>query len=174
MTERELAPNGWRPEYPAPGDEGKLFLERRVKPPFCTWSVFERRCGFSDTHGPSRFGLLYLCAGGRAAFQALYLSNRQRPKAVAVIQPGDPVFEKSEGLFARNVLDNLSALPICCCTVGREDATAIFRRRGPAIGRRPVFSTGTVNASFANVASVISPRAVPSPTGRHVSSAAPA
>ena len=106
VTERELAPNGWRPEYPAPGDEGRLFLEQRVKPPFCTWSVFERHRECPDSHGPSRFSLLYLCADGRAAFQALYLSNRQRPKAVAVIQPGDQVFENPEGLFARNVLDN--------------------------------------------------------------------
>ena len=102
VTEQELVPHGWRPEYPAPGDEGKLFLERRTKPSFCTWSVFKRQAD----HGPSRFSLLYLCADGRAAFQALYLSNRQRPKAVAVIQPGDQVFENPEGLFASNVLVN--------------------------------------------------------------------
>lgn len=106
VTEQELVPHGWRPEYPAPEDEGRRIWKSQIKPPFCVWSIFARNADFPPSHGPSRFSWLYLCADGRAAFQALYLSNRQRPKAVAVIQPGDPAFVNPEGLFARNVLGN--------------------------------------------------------------------
>ena len=111
ITEPELTPEGWSPEPPAEGDRGKRFLQSRIKPPFCIWSVFARKPDYPPSHGPSRFSFLYLCADGRAAFQALYLSNKHRPKAVALIQPGDNVFENPEGLFARNVLDNPAGPP---------------------------------------------------------------
>ena len=111
VTECELIPDGWCPENPAEEDRGRRIWQDPMKPPFCTWSVFERCPKFPPAHGPSRFSFLYLCADGRAAFQALYLSNGQRPKAVALIQPGDKVFENSEGLFARNVLGNPAGPP---------------------------------------------------------------
>ncbi len=111
VTECELTPEGWSPEHPAEGDRGRRFLQNRIKPPFCIWSVFARKSDYSPSHGPSRFSFLYLCADGRAAFQALYLSNEHRPKAVALIQPGDNVFEIPEGLFARNVLQNSAGAP---------------------------------------------------------------
>ena len=111
VTELELTPNGWHPEQPAENDRGKCIWLDCIMPPFCTWSVFERCSEFPQAHGPSRFSLLYLCADGRAAFQALYLSNRQGPKAVALIQPGDKVFEEPGGLFARNVLNNPAGPP---------------------------------------------------------------
>ena len=85
VTERELTPDGWRPESPAEDDRGRRISEDLVKPPFCTWSVFERCPDFPSAHGPSRFSFLYLCADGRAAFQALYLSNGHRPKGLAII-----------------------------------------------------------------------------------------
>ena len=111
VTERELTPVGWYPEQPAEDDRGRRIWQDLVKPPFCTWSVFERSPNFPAAHGPSRFSFLYMCADGRAAFQALYLSNGQRPKAVALIQPGDKVFEDPDGMFARNVLDNPAGAP---------------------------------------------------------------
>lgn len=111
VTERELTPDGWRPENPTEDDRGRRISQNLVKPPFCTWSVFERCPEFPSAHGPSRFSFLYLCADGRAAFQALYLSNGQRPKALAIIQPGDNVFEDPGGMFARNVLHNAAGAP---------------------------------------------------------------
>ena len=111
VTESELTPFGWRPEKPAEDDRGRRFWQDRIQLPFCTWSVFERRADFPPAHGPSRFSLLYLCADGRAAFQALYLSNGTRPKALAIIQPGDNVFEHLDGMFARNVLQNPAGPP---------------------------------------------------------------
>ena len=111
VTQRELTPQGWHPEYPAEDDRGRCFRQDPVKPPYCTWSVFARSADYPPSHGPSRFSFLYLCADGRAAFQAIYLSNGHRPKGLAIIQPGDKVFENPEGLFARNILGNPEGPP---------------------------------------------------------------
>ena len=111
VTEGELTADGWRPENPAENDRGRRIRQDLIKPPFCSWSVFERRPKIPPAHGPSRFSFLYLCADGRAAFQALYLSNAQRPKALAIIQPGDNAFEQPDGMFARNVLHNPAGPP---------------------------------------------------------------
>ena len=119
VTERELTPDGWRPENPTEDDRGRRILQNLVKPPFCTWSVFERCPEFPSAHG--RPGSAFLpFADGRAAFQALYLSNGQRPKALAIIQPGDNVFEDPGGMFARNVLHNAAGAPEFYCTVEQE------------------------------------------------------
>ena len=111
VTERELAPEGWQPEQAAANDRIRPSLRDRIKSPFCIWSVFERERDCRATHGPFRFSFLYHCEEGKIAFQKLYLSNRQRPKALAIIQPGDNVFENPDGTFARNVLHNPAGAP---------------------------------------------------------------
>ena len=87
LKESDLVPNGWTPQLPP-----NLDLERYQyvvnKQPFATWMVFERLPEFGDDHGPKRFSLLYLCADGVAAYQALYWTHCVCPKAIAIIQPG--------------------------------------------------------------------------------------
>lgn len=119
VTEQELTPHGWHPMPPTYGDgnPSKYRDKGWIKEPFCSWSVFQLREGFSDNHGPSRFSLLYLCADGVAAFQALYVANSAAPKAVAVIQPGHGFgfnwtdFTDPNRIFARSVLGNPSGQP---------------------------------------------------------------
>ena len=118
VTERELAPHGWRPDPPTPDDGDPSHYRDWIKEPFCDWCVFQRQEGFTDNHGPSRFSLLYLCADGVAAFQALYVTNSVAPRAVAVIQPGHSIlggnwtnFEDPEKIFARSVLQNPGGRP---------------------------------------------------------------
>lgn len=85
-----------------------------IKGPFCDWCVFQRKKDFLDNHGPDRFSLLYLCADGVAAFQALYMGNFVAPKAVAVIHPGGgnwTDFRDPEKILARNVRDNPGGRP---------------------------------------------------------------
>ena len=77
VTAKELTPNGWRPTLPRheDGNPDQYFdLSTITKQPFCSWSVFQRREDFPASHGPARFSLLYLCADGVAAFQALYVA----------------------------------------------------------------------------------------------------
>jgi len=88
-----------------------------IEEPYCSWSIFQRGEDVPPDHGPSRFSLLYLCADGVAAFQALYTANSASPKAVAVIQPGTSFglnwtnFEDPTLVFARNVLANPNGIP---------------------------------------------------------------
>lgn len=84
----ELIPNGWVEDLPS-----RLMANRRrenlhIEQAFAHWTVFERDENFDDTHGASRFSLLYICGEGVATYQALYWSNKQSAKSLAIIQPG--------------------------------------------------------------------------------------
>ncbi len=59
-----------------------------AKEPFCEWVVMERLETAPKDSEPKRFSLLYLCADGAAAYQALYVSNSLHAGAIAVIQSG--------------------------------------------------------------------------------------
>jgi len=127
--EMELTPNGWRPTPPTRSDGDPSRYRNWIKQPFCSWSVFQRRENVPDSHGPSRFSLLYLCADGVAAFQALYVANSVVPKAVAVIQPGHAFggnwtdYTSPDQLLAKSVLGNPSGHPeiLLYGGIGRRD-----------------------------------------------------
>lgn len=53
--------------------------------PHARWNVYERVPKRGDDHGPERFSLLFFCAEGCAAFQALYGSARAKPLVLALI-----------------------------------------------------------------------------------------
>jgi len=115
VLEVELIPSWWSPPIP----DGRL---RRpppgwVRPPFCEWVILERNADFLDDHGPERFSLLFLCADGVAAFQALYVGNQVAPGTVAIIQPGTGFggnwtdFADPEAPLAAAVLGNPTGRP---------------------------------------------------------------
>lgn len=112
VTEEELTPQGWHPTLPDQADGNPAQYRDWIQQPFCEWAVFQRREDVAVNHGPSRFSLLYVCADGVAAFQALYGGNSIVPKAVAVIQPGHACggnwtdFTDPQRIFARSVLGN--------------------------------------------------------------------
>ena len=117
VTERELAPHGWHPEPPTPDDGDPSRYRDWIQEPFCDWCIFQRQRDSPYSHGPDRFSLLYLCADGVAAFQALYVTNSVAPKAVAIIQPGTGFggnwtdFTDPGKIFARSVLQNPGGRP---------------------------------------------------------------
>jgi hypothetical protein len=86
-------------------------------PPFCRWYIFEREEGYSDDHGPKIFSLLYLCSDGAAAFQNLYISNKIKPKVIAIIQPGHGCggnwtnYFDRKSILARSVFYNEQLVP---------------------------------------------------------------
>lgn len=129
VTDQELTPNGWRPTPPIRVDGDASRYRDWIKNPFCSWSVFQRRDDVATNHGPLRFSLLYLCADGVAAFQALYVANSAVPRAVAVIQPGHAFgrnwtdYTNPEQIFARSVLGNPSGQPALLLYggIGRRD-----------------------------------------------------
>jgi hypothetical protein len=117
VAQHELPPRPWRlpPLLPQDGDPWKF--RDYTKEPFCVWAVFERSGEMPDSHGPRRFSLLYLCADGVAAFQALYVANAMKPKIVAIIQPGHGFgrnwtdFTDPQQVLARTVLGNPAGRP---------------------------------------------------------------
>lgn len=101
-------------------DEDSLELYKKfgwIKVPFCSWTVFQRCDDRPPSHGPARFSLLYLCADGAAAYQALYVANALAPMAIAVIQPGHAFgcnwtnFEDPQQILARTVATNPAGKP---------------------------------------------------------------
>ena len=116
VTEQELTPHGWTPDPPTPTDGDPSLHADWIKEPFCEWVVFQRSADVPPGHGPYRFSLLYLCADGVAAFQALYVANNIAPKSVAIIQAGASGrnwtnFEDPKKIFARSVLNNKAGQP---------------------------------------------------------------
>ena len=117
VTEKELAPRGWTPSFPSPADGDPSRYCDWMKKPFCLWIILQRLPEIPASHGPHRFSLLYLCADGVAAFQALYVTNGKFPAFVAIIQPGHGFggnwtdFTDPDKIFARSVLQNPAGNP---------------------------------------------------------------
>jgi len=119
ISESQLAPNGWRirvtpdcAEHHQPDHYSDVFEK-----PFAEWFIFERTEEYGEDHNPSRFSLLFICADGAAAYQALYLENRMAPKILAIIQPGEAFgcnwtdFTSRRLIMARSVFYGTNPLP---------------------------------------------------------------
>ena len=117
VTEGELVPRGWTPSFPSTADGDPSRHRDWLKKPFCSWVILQRLMEMPASHGPHGFSLLYLCADGVAAFQALYVANGKTPVCVAVIQSGHGFggnwtnFEDPNQIFARSVLQNPAGKP---------------------------------------------------------------
>jgi hypothetical protein len=141
VTQAELVPDGWTPVPPESSDGDPSVFREGIKTPFCEWLVFERDADRSDDHGPSRFSLLFLCADGVAAFQALYVGNRVSPRMLAILQPGHAFggnwtnFCDENKIFARTVLSNPAGVPEYLLNggIGRDYAKPIWGDFGERI-----------------------------------------
>ncbi len=115
LTMKELIPNGWIPMSPSEYDGNPLAWHEVIAQPFCIWTVFERLLDYTEEHGPERFSLLYLCGEGAASYQALYNSNRIKPKILFLIQHAFGCnwtnFEDPEAILARSVASNAAGMP---------------------------------------------------------------
>lgn len=117
LTSRDLAPHGWVPPPLRREDGDPRQRKSWIMPPFAIWLVFQRKADFTSEHGPERFSMVYLCADGVAAYQALYVGNKVTPKAIAIIQPGISFggnwtdFRAPDRIFGRTVLQNPAGKP---------------------------------------------------------------
>lgn len=119
LSPTDLTPNGWSP-MPPEGIEPKRYMQlmkmsgASPATAFATWTVFERESHLTDEHGPPRFSLLFLRAEGVAAYQALYISNKVCPKAIAIIRPGTGFggnFSNFEEVLLKTLQSNTSGMP---------------------------------------------------------------
>lgn len=83
-----LIPNGWNPKLPPQFDLDDYSRYRSSWNPFVTWTVYELDENRTLEHGRKRFSLLYIGGEGVATYQAIYWSNKTKPKALAIIRPG--------------------------------------------------------------------------------------
>ena len=95
---------------------------------FALWAIFERLQALSESHGPTRFSLLFIGGEGVDIFQRLYYSNGVAPTIVAIIQPGSgfgnnwTFFEDPKQILGRVIMSNPSGVPrylICGGAVAR-------------------------------------------------------
>lgn len=114
----ELTPKGWIPPVLTPNEsEHMRYADQYRQESFCDWIIFERESTLSAEHGPLRFSLLYVCADGAEAFNALYVNNRRCPSVIALIQPGYGFgrnwtdFYDPNGILARTVMENPAGKP---------------------------------------------------------------
>lgn len=68
VSERDLTPNGWVPHL---NEEQSSSLHHAYEAPYAFFEILERRPGFGAEHGPQRLVILFLCADGVAAYDAL-------------------------------------------------------------------------------------------------------
>ncbi len=154
VAENELTPNGWRPDFSVDLDGDPWQYLDWIGQPFCTWSIFRRQDHVPANHGPSRFSLLYLCADGVAAFQAMYLANAMAPKAIAVIQPGHAFggnwtdYTRPENILARSVLGNEAGRPDVLLYGGIGDRDAYRAPCWPAFQTHVCFLAKGRNGSI--------------------------
>ena len=112
----ELFPIDWQPEV-VPGPKRRPSKRPFDKLSFGVWIVLQRSQGSGTAHGPDRLSLLYLCADGSAAYQALYNANESVPSVLAIIQPGTGFggnytdFTDPKAILARSVWANRKGLP---------------------------------------------------------------
>jgi len=117
VNESDLTPKGWSAVSPSTDDGDPNKHGNWIKQPFAKWMVFQRNDNLDDNHGAKRFSLLYLCADGVAAYQALYSSNKCTPLAVAIIQPGTGFgmnwtnFTDPNAIFARTIFNSPYGTP---------------------------------------------------------------
>jgi hypothetical protein len=126
INKNELTPNGFRSAGIEFNQHEKerlemdfirdLFYCRNFRP-FALWAVYE----ISTENGSTRFSLLHIGGEACATLEALYLTNKINPAAVAIIHPAegfgdnwtlfrDPGFRFYK-IMEKNALDNGASMP---------------------------------------------------------------
>ncbi len=118
LSAGDLVPDGWNVMLtPERGEGSPDKYKSWIKDPFAEWMIFEKNSDVNSPEKSERFSLLYICADGAAAYQALYLSNNIGPRIIAVIQPGHGFgcnwtdFTNRKNILARSVFHNRKLLP---------------------------------------------------------------
>lgn len=121
VTQSEITPHGWHPhEHPTAKDGNPRkpmengWIDRH---PYALWTIWQRKEGYDEKHGPLRFSLLHLCADGVAAFDALYYTWNTKPLVFCIIQPGTGYglnwtdFRKPGHIMHRLISNNPAGMP---------------------------------------------------------------
>lgn len=136
VSQSELIPNGWQPQFPPNFNLQDYHRYRYAWKPFINWTVYERDDNRDDSHGRTRFSLLYIGGEGVATYQALYWSNNISPRAIAIIRPGTGFggnwtdFKDGNGALAWVVNNNPAGQPEFIYIEGNGNGTSGFNWNG--------------------------------------------
>jgi hypothetical protein len=117
LNKEQLCFKPYQPIFPEPtdGNPRNLHVQNGFLP-YSLWAIYDRLPEFDDTHGPTRFSMLFVGGEGVATFQSLYYSNQCSPLVVTLIKcdafTGNwtPFFNPKK-IFARSVMDNPFGTP---------------------------------------------------------------
>ncbi|HDR06703.1 MAG TPA: hypothetical protein ENN88_03630 [Candidatus Coatesbacteria bacterium] len=95
IAKEELVPENWVPplnplyyKHKRRADLEQLKRMPDKYRPFAHWSIWERREGFAETHGPSLFSFFFIGGEMCAVYQELYCRLQIAPLVLALIQVG--------------------------------------------------------------------------------------
>ena len=83
LLEHDLTPNGWVRHIQPEGAPLQPLAPGR---PYAFIEILERRPEFNSDHGPERLAVLFLCADGVAAYDALFCQVTATPPFAVVLQ----------------------------------------------------------------------------------------
>ncbi len=132
-------------EEPIKDGDGNPEYGLRPLPFFAILTILEPYDGYdheviySETstihHIYERIAFLYICDDGCRSYEKLYQSHRTKPKAVAIIQPGDAFggnwtsYYDEKKIFSRIVHKNPGGLPEIMIFGGRDSRGGYFRKQ---------------------------------------------
>ena len=105
----------------------KPHRRQETNPPFCLWTVLQRKARTNPSHGPSRMSLLYICGDGAATYEAIYNSNKLCPLAIIICGAETGFggnwtrFEMNGGILERIAMGNPAGHPKYLFTWFRYD-----------------------------------------------------
>lgn len=87
ISESDLVPNGWNQHVHLPAENQRMmtmFVANDVKP-YCFMEIFERNADRDETHGSSRFAIIFLCGDGIASYDAIFCNEKSNVPAPFVL-----------------------------------------------------------------------------------------
>jgi hypothetical protein len=112
VEKSEITPNGFHPHVLPSASDGDRSLQfqdgKPLKEPFAYWSIWQRREGYGEDHGPMCFSLFNMCGEGAACYDALYYTWETTPLIMCIIAPGKnwTTFRDSGNILHRVVKAN--------------------------------------------------------------------
>ena len=94
ISESDLVPNGWKQHVRLTEEKQRImrmFVKEDVKP-YCLMEIYERDADRDETHGSSRFAVIFLCGDGIASYDAIFCNEASNVPAPFVLALQDHGF----------------------------------------------------------------------------------
>ena len=118
VSKSDLSPNPVHQHHPRASDfydnQNRLTIDelmadfkphrrQETNPPFCLWTVLQRKARTNPSHGPSRMSLLYICGDGAATYRCPRIAFSNLRSIDARERPGQPHHLVGRSFWKTNV-----------------------------------------------------------------------